>query len=133
MLAVQTEVRAANTWGGCRSCNTFSLLEYPNNDDDDGDDNNNDSNNDNTNVNDNSNNKLCSIAGLAHRHHMYAMQVSSLQKGLKTASQGLRLCTAVYNKLCLGMNMFDICNCLHCCYHGIISSCGQPLCNVIHG
>ena len=59
MLAVQTEFRAANTWGGCRSCNTYSLLEYPNNDDDDGDDdnndnnsddNNNDSNKDNTNV-----------------------------------------------------------------------------------
>ncbi len=27
MLAVQTEVRAANTWGVCRSCNIYGLLQ----------------------------------------------------------------------------------------------------------
>ena len=86
---MQTEVRAANTWGVCRSCNTCSLLQYhnddDNNDDDNNDNNNDDNNDDNNNVDDNNNN-ICSIAGLAHRHHMCAIQVSSLQTGLFRAS-----------------------------------------------
>jgi len=42
MLAVQTEARAANTWGVSKSCNTCGLLQYRNDDNKNNADNNND-------------------------------------------------------------------------------------------